>query len=191
MKISEITNELTSVDNDDLLAIVDVSASETKKITKQNLVGEGGDSFPVGALMMFGGSSAPTGWLICDGSAVSRSTYSDLFSIIGETFGVGDGSTTFNLPDLRGRSPIGAGSGDGLTTRSLGDDGGEEDHSLIIAEMPIHDHNYYMFQQQSGAASGSTYYSGNVTTNSTGGSGGDGGHNTMHPYLAVNFIIKY
>ena len=61
---------------------------------------------PVGSLIMYAGSSAPTGWLLCDGSAVSRSTY-DLFSAIGTNYGAGDGSSTFALPDLRGRMPLG------------------------------------------------------------------------------------
>ena len=57
---------------------------------------------PTGSITMYGASVAPSGWLECDGSAISRTTYSSLFAIIGTTFGVGDGSTTFNLPDLRG-----------------------------------------------------------------------------------------
>lgn len=61
----------------------------------------------VGAIIAFAGASAPSKWLICDGSAVSRTTYSELFSIIGETYGVGDSSTTFNLPNLKGRVAVG------------------------------------------------------------------------------------
>ena len=60
------------------------------------------DKIPPGVILMYGAPTAPTGWLECDGSAVSRTTYSSLFAIVGTTFGVGDGSTTFNLPDLRG-----------------------------------------------------------------------------------------
>ena len=76
---------------------------------------------PPGAVQMFGGDSAPSGWLLCDGTAVSRSAYADLFSVIGTTYGAGDGSTTFNLPDLQDRFPIGK-SG----TRALGTTGGSE-----------------------------------------------------------------
>lgn len=65
---------------------------------------------PVGSVVMYGGGSAPTGWLLCDGSAVSRTTYSDLFAVVGTTYGVGDGSTTFNLPDARGVFVRGAGT---------------------------------------------------------------------------------
>lgn len=79
-----------------------------------------------GVIQMFAGSTPPAGWLLCDGSAVSRTDYATLFAAIGTTWGVGDGSTTFNLPDLRGRAPIGAGTGSGLTARTLGGKLGSE-----------------------------------------------------------------
>lgn len=91
---------------------------------------------PAGVILMYGGSSAPTGYLLCDGSAVSRSTYSDLFDVIGETYGAGDGSTTFNVPDHRQRFPIGkASSGTGST---LGGTGGNIDHTHSV---PAHYHS--------------------------------------------------
>lgn len=71
---------------------------------------------PIGVVLPYAGSSAPTGFLLCDGSAVSRTTYSALFAIISTTFGVGDGSTTFNLPDMRSRMPIGVGSAGTFTS---------------------------------------------------------------------------
>lgn len=77
-------------------------------------------SQPTGSLIAFAGSAAPTGWLLCDGTAVSRTTYATLFSTISTTYGAGDGSTTFGLPDMRGRAPIGAGTGTGLTARTRG-----------------------------------------------------------------------
>ncbi len=109
---------------------------------------------PTGGLLAYGGASAPSGYLLCDGSAVSRSTYAALFSTIGTTYGAGDGSTTFNLPDLRGRYPLGAGAGTGggasgsgaptggstLTARAAGNWAGEETHTLTTAEMPSHTH---------------------------------------------------
>lgn len=81
---------------------------------------------PSGTILHYGGSSAPANWLLCDGSAVSRTTYAGLFAIIGTTFGAGDGSTTFNVPDSRGRMLKGTGSGAGLATYSLGGTGGAE-----------------------------------------------------------------
>lgn len=87
-----------------------------------------------GEIKMYGGISVPSGYLACDGSAVSRATYSNLFAALGTQWGVGDGSTTFNLPDMRGRSPLGAGSGGGLTPRTVADSGGEETHTLVVGE---------------------------------------------------------
>lgn len=88
-----------------------------------------------GIVMSFAGATAPEGWLLCDGSAVSRSTYSALFDVIGTTYGAGDGSTTFNVPDLSGKVIIGV-SG----THALGTSGGEETHTLLTAELPAHTH---------------------------------------------------
>ena len=86
-------------------------------------------------IVAYGGSSAPTGWLLCDGSAVSRTTYANLFAVVGTTYGVGDGATTFNLPDLRQRFPLGkAASGTGST---LGGSGGSIDLTLSV---PAHYH---------------------------------------------------
>src|SRR3990172_12282623 len=68
-------------------------------------------TIPSGVMQMFGGAAAPAGWLLCDGAAVSRTTYADLFAAIGTAFGVGDGGTTFNIPHLKGRAPIGGGTG--------------------------------------------------------------------------------
>ena len=89
----------------------------------------------VGTIFMFAGTTAPEGYIICDGSAVSRTTYSDLFEAIGTTYGIGDGSTTFNLPDLSGRVPIGC-SG----VYPLASTGGEETHTLTTTEIPSHSH---------------------------------------------------
>lgn len=98
---------------------------------------------PSGAISAYGGNSAPTGWLICDGSAVNRTTYSSLYSAIGTTWGSGDGVTTFNIPDLRGRTIIGAGTGSGLTARTLGANVGSESVTLTGAQSgtSVHSHS--------------------------------------------------
>lgn len=88
---------------------------------------------PAGSMLAFGGSSAPTGWLICDGSAVSRTTYSDLFAVCGTTYGAGNGTTTFNLPDLRSRFPIGSGTFAAL--------GSNEGTSAEASRTTAHTHN--------------------------------------------------
>jgi microcystin-dependent protein len=93
-----------------------------------------------GVIQMFAGSTPPAGWLLCDGSAVSRTEYAVLYAAIGDTWGAGDGSTTFNLPDLRGRAPIGAGHGSGLTNRTLGGNVGSETHTLNANQIPAHTH---------------------------------------------------
>lgn len=86
-------------------------------------------------------ATAPAGWLECDGAAVSRATYARLFAAIGTAYGVGDGATTFNLPDFRGRTSIGAGTGAGLTARALAAQVGAETHVLTLAQTPAHVHN--------------------------------------------------
>jgi microcystin-dependent protein len=104
---------------------------------------------PAGCVMPFAGTTPPDGWLLCYGQAVSRTGYSDLFAAIGTTYGAGDGSTTFNLPDLRGRVAAGkddmGGSAAGRLTSpmsgaTLGASGGEQSHSLSTAEIPAHNH---------------------------------------------------
>ena len=95
-----------------------------------------------GQIIMFAGSTAPTGWLICDGSAVSRTTYAKLFAVIGTTYGAGDGSTTFNLPDFRGRVPVGVGTGTAstATAHTLGQKAGAETVTLTTSTIPAHTH---------------------------------------------------
>lgn len=93
---------------------------------------------PVGTIAPYAGATAPTGWLLCDGAEVSRATYADLFALIGTTYGVGNGTTTFNLPDMKGRVPVGkAATG---TFAALNNKGGAETHTLTTAEMPSHAH---------------------------------------------------
>jgi microcystin-dependent protein len=96
-------------------------------------------SVPPGVFVPFLGASVPDGWLLCDGSAVSRVTYSDLFAAIGTAGGPGDGSTTFNLPDLRGRIPVGRDAAQ-PEFDTLGETGGAKTHTLAKGEMPVHNH---------------------------------------------------
>lgn len=95
---------------------------------------------PVGTVIAFAGNDLPSGWLWCDGTAVERSEYNKLFSAIGIAFGEGDGSTTFNLPGMAGRAPIGAGLSDLGPTYDRGAKGGEYQHELTINELPAHSH---------------------------------------------------
>ena len=120
----------------------------------------------IGQILMFAGTSAkvPSGWKICDGSAISRTTYSALYNVIGTTWGQGNGTTTFNIPDLRGRAPVGAGQGSGLTERTLGTKLGVEDavipyHRHSVAKVTIsssgsHTHDVY-YRSDNNISSGS------------------------------------
>ena len=92
-------------------------------------------SEPAGVVITYAGSTAPEGWLLCDGSAVSRDTYATLFDVIGTTYGVGDGSTTFNVPNLSGRVVIGPSQ-----SHALGSTGGSETVTLVESELPSHSH---------------------------------------------------
>lgn len=158
--------------------------NEIKEVVNKNT--------PVGAIEIFAGSTAPSGWLICDGSAVSRTTYANLFDVIGTTYGNGDGSTTFNIPDLKGKVIVGLDSSD-TDFDTLGETGGEKTHTLTIDEMPAHKHGI--------ANSGSLTpgYVGmlrNEAVDSYSDSfceskGGDQPHNNLQPYLVMNYIISY
>jgi len=147
---------------------------------------------PAGTIIMYGASTAPSGWLACNGSAVSRTTYATLFAVIGTTFGAGDGSTTFNVPDFRRRVAVGSGGvGSSVLGNTIGSLGGEETHTLSIAEMPVHTHGL-----PTNPGSGSVYGAfggGNAVANSytSSSTGGGGAHNIMQPSLVVRYIIKY
>jgi microcystin-dependent protein len=124
-------------------AIYTKAAGGTTRLYFENDVGiEFLVGYIVGEIRQMAFATNPAGWLTCDGSAVSRTTYADLFATIGTTWGVGDGSTTFNLPDLRGRGLIGDGSGTGLTPRTLGTwNIGSESHTMTLAELATHNHS--------------------------------------------------
>lgn len=165
-------------------------------------------ALPSGLLSMYAGSSAPTGWAFCDGSSVLRAgAFASLFSAIGTQFGSADG-THFNLPDFRGRAPIGVGTGTGggaagsataptggsaLSARALGDWTGEETHQLSSGELAAHTHTVTK-SNVSNTASGTSIAMGtgpsNTTTEATSSIGSNTAHNNLQPLLSINFIIK-
>lgn len=174
---------------------------------------------PTGALMPFAGSSAPSGWLLCFGQQVSRSTYAALFAVLGTAYGTGDGSTTFNLPDLRGRTVAGrdnmggsaasrlTAAGSGVAGDTLGASGGAETHVLTTAQIPAHQH--FVANTVSTTANLSTTntlavdasYGSNASYNLAGSSttatlgltssvGTGAAHNNVQPTIILNYIIK-
>ena len=150
-------------------------------------------SLPTGMIVDFAGPTPPAGFLPCDGAAVSRTTYADLFAAIGVTWGAGDTTSTFNVPDLRRRATVGAGgTGTAVLGNALGNVGGAETHKLTGPEMPTHTHNLgagvaiangAISPFSAGAQGGGVL----LNTDST---GGDGAHNNMQPSAVVNKIIK-
>ena len=140
-----------------------------------------------GMIMLYGGQSAPDGFLLCNGAEVSRETYSTLFSILGTSYGEGDGSTTFNIPDLRSRVPVGVDASEN-DFEDLGNQGGEKEHTLTVAEMPSH--NHATDRDGGGAAAGGGSSARALTSGVTGNTGGGEAHNNMQPYVTVNYIIK-
>lgn len=191
---------ITTTDNLDELPVVDDSTSTTKKLTLSDLKAI---FSPVGTVIDYAGLTEPTGWLFCYGQAISRTTYADLFAVLSTTYGVGDGSTTFNLPDLRGRVVAGqddmggtsanrlTGASGGVNGDTLGGSGGSETHTLTSTEMPNHLHTFGPT-----GSSGSFGMVDSVSASSSGlrntGSAGSGGaHNNVQPTFILNKVIKY
>lgn len=153
------------------------------------------NTIPIGGLLDFAGTTAPAGFLGCDGSAVSRTTYADLYAAIGTTWGVGDGSTTFNVPDFRRRAAVGSGgTGSGTLANSVGSTGGEETHVLTSTEMPAHSHDTTVGAQMATQIANLVsvaYLTGAASGNLTTSTGGGGAHNNIQPSAVVLKIIKY
>lgn len=171
-------------------------------------------SSPVGTVAMTARTTAPSGWLLCQGQAISRVTYSALFSAISTTWGIGDGVNTFNIPDLRGRSPLGAGTGSGLTARTLAANVGAESVQLVASDIAPHTHGVtdpghtHTVAAQSGTGGSSkikvdsSFTSANqagaalsnttgITIPSAGGTAtGATKPSIMHPCAVINFMIK-
>lgn len=137
---------------------------------------------PAGSILMYGAAAAPTGYLLCNGAAVSRATYADLFAAIGTTYGAGDGSTTFNVPDFVGRVPVGLSSSGPALINGLGDNDGVSVNNRNIS----HRHSYTNSTNTAMQASGATGAAANVSAFTSGDS-----NNTDYPaFLVVNYIVK-
>jgi len=168
---------------------------------------------PPGCVFPYASTTAPSGYLLCNGSAVSRTTYAALFAVVGTTYGSGDGSTTFDIPNLVNRFIYGVSSGPGIT-------GGSTTHTLTVDEMPSHSHSasvttegahthtYGMGKDDGNLSNNSgqtppgdsdvTDYSRNTSsagahshTVSIGSTGGGNSFSLMNPYMTMLYIIKY
>jgi len=142
-----------------------------------------------GQIVAFAGDTAPDRWLMCDGTTYLRVDYPDLYATLDAAFIVD--ADHFSVPDLRGRTLLGAGSGPGLTPRSVGATGGEEAHQLTVAELASHSHSIST-QLPIGTAVPPPLDDliQNPFPGSTGNTGGDTPHNNMQPFLALNYIIQ-
>ena len=158
----------------------------------------------VGEIRMFAGNFAPRGWAYCDGQLLAVSQNDALFSLLGTIYG-GDGRTTFGLPDLRGRVPIHAGSGPGLSPRRLGAKAGSENVTMTVNQLPSHTHA----MMASSNPATETRPGGNVTASDLAvdayfenapsaaplasgaitSLGGSRSHTNLQPFLCINFII--
>ena len=165
---------------------------------------------PIGGIIMWTGSitNFPVNWLLCNGQAISRTTYSELFAIIGTTYGVGDNSTTFNLPNLLERFVVGAGGDNptvsGTTGYNVGQIGGDNSIVLNREQMPVHNHpatcsDQFIYEVRSAGAQsgGSNKVEGTfrktptISIGNTGGlSGVTQGHENRPPYIALPYIIR-
>ena len=165
--------------------------------------------FVSGMVIPYAGSSAPTGFLLCAGQAVSRTTYSDLFSVISTTYGTGDGSSTFNLPDLQGRVVAGkddmsgasqnrltnptANTVGGIDGDTLGATGGSETHTLLEGQLAAHTHNVLHQTTDTSPGGGGTdadIVRSGSSTRATSSTGSDTPHNNVQPTIILNYIIK-
>lgn len=161
---------------------------------------------PTGMILDYAGTTAPVGFLLCYGQNVSRSTYATLFAAIGTTFGAGDGSTTFGIPDYRGR--VGAGKDDmggsaasrltnsgtgnpGIAGTTLGATGGTDRHTTTIAQMPAHTHTIPSMMAAALIPGGSNIpTSGGGSTITNNSTGGGEAHPNAQPTIVMNKIIK-
>lgn len=159
------------------------------------VVSDVGVATPIGSVMAYGGTGAPSNWVLCDGTLYDPHGYPALFAILGTRYG-GDGVATFGVPDLRGRFPLGAGAGPGLTARALNDKGGEQSHALSLGELPDLRQRSANTTAADAASQAGDNNDGLLNSASFAGSargstmGGGQGHNTMPPYTALNFIMR-
>lgn len=146
----------------------------------------------VGEIKMWAGDTVPYGWLLCDGSEVSKTEYPYLYSSIGDLWGTPNSSSNFKLPNLAGRAPVGYNSAD-TDFSTVGKTGGEKTHKLTISEIPSHNHRLYSRSVYSGSGKYIAHCNEDSSSTSyayyTGSTGGGAAHNNLQPYAVVKYII--
>ena len=146
----------------------------------------------VGEIKMWAGDTVPYGWLLCDGSEVSKTEYPYLYSSIGDLWGVPSSSSNFKLPNLTGRVPVGFNAAD-TDFSTVGKTGGEKTHKLTTTEMPSHTHRLYSRSVYRGSGNYIAHCDENNASTSyaynTGSTGGGTAHNNLQPYAVVKYII--
>lgn len=180
--VNSLTSRVASAENK--AKTTDSTIASTKSDLEASIL----KAVPIGTIVMWATSTPPEGWLLCNGKEVSRAAYVELFKVLGTSVGAA-GSSSFKIPDLTGRFPLGTSGFHGLHST-----GGAETHTLTVAEMPAHDHGIGgnivqrgsgsdAFRELAGAYPGSN----NPSSQSI---GGGQPHNNMPPYYGINFIIR-
>ena len=180
--------------------VVESNVHVSSKVCASAFYGDGANItglLPTGAILPYGVTAAPTGYKLCDGSAHTRTgtSTSALFTVIGTLYGVGNGSTTFNVPDLAGKFMAGIGSGLTSVTAgmivgtTIGNTGGVQAVTLTEAQMPAHEHGLATQGPFTGGGSSHLAYTSGTNVN-TGSTGDTGAHSNIPPSLIVQFIIK-
>lgn len=192
-KVSEMA-AATQVNDSDLVMIVqdgeNKSAPSLKFKSEKTIISK--DSLPIGSVIEWYSDEIPDNWLICDGSAVSRSLYNDLYKVLGTRYGAGNGSSTFNLPDLKDRIPIGKNTSNN-NFNVLGKTGGEEQHQMTIYELPKHNHAINTANRQGDMEWGYQFLYDNSTAAYNGMMqyiGESQPFNILQPYIVCHYIIK-
>ena len=186
-----------------LVAVLAVAVTLSVGTRPSAAPGPGEVSAKLGEIVGYAGATAPPGWILCQGQLLAIADYPQLFAVIGTSFG-GDGATTFGVPDMRGRSPMGAGAGSGLTNRTVGQEPGAEAVILDVTQLPSHDHTL----RATNSAATQTQPAGNILataatpqflnastsvvmgSDSIGASGSNAPHANIQPNTVINFIIS-
>lgn len=161
------------------------------------LITDAGLSVQTGSILWFAGDLIPAGYVECDGRAISRTQFNRLFLVLDTSFGVGDGATTFNVPDLRGRFVLGRDNMGGTSANrvlaaqadTLGAGAGEDKVNLTVAQLPSHTHTYSVASSAGGGMNFNDSGDGNLSS-VTGSTGGNQPHNNLPPFITLKAIIK-